>query len=549
MLRAWRLEHRPGSNRLKVCWKCGADVADGHRFCMQCGADQTRPAGGADPLVGRTLANKYRIEAPIGSGAMGTIYRAEQMALAKTIVIKVLHKHLMGDQELLQRFEREARAASRLNHPNCVQIIDFGSLPDGALYIAMEFIAGIDLADLIEREYPIDHLRVVRIAKQICIALDEAHANGVLHRDLKPENIMLEDRRNSPDHVKVVDFGIAKLDEANPDSKRAFQTRAGIVCGTPEYMSPEQARGERLDARSDIYALGVLLYHVVTDRLPFEGQSPIETVTMHLSEAPLPPQQHRPDLPEPFAALILTMLAKNREHRPPSAMDVHAELERIERELLLLAVQTDGQSSGDKTAVDIRPISALIDLIDLQATTGQGSGSVSIKDTVPDRPRGPPPAPPRTLSGMKASSPAPDPQSNRTDELDRDAVTHLGARPVRPRRQVGPGRPPTGEHLQELDTVMETEAIRASSKLPDRNPSSVVVRRSGRDTPAGPVSTLSVMPARTDGGPDATLAQSSITHQALPNPDEALRTRTGLWVVVGLLLTGGVVAAILVATS
>ncbi len=549
MLSQRRLEHRRGSNRLKVCWKCGADVADGHRFCMQCGADQTRPAGGADPLVGRTLANKYRIEAPIGSGAMGTIYRAEQIALAKTIVIKVLHKHLMGNQELLQRFEREAQAASRLNHPNCVQIIDFGSLPDGALYIAMEFIAGIDLADLIEREYPIDHLRVVRIAKQICIALDEAHANGVLHRDLKPENIMLEDRRNSPDHVKVVDFGIAKLDEANPGSRRAFQTRAGIVCGTPEYMSPEQARGEKLDARSDIYALGVLLYHVVTDRLPFEGQNPIETVTMHLTEVPVPPQQHRPDLPEPFAALILTMLAKNREHRPSSAMDVHAELERIERELLILAAQTDGPSSGDKTAVDIRPISALIDLIDLGSSAGRGSASLSLKDKAPERPRNPPPAAPRTLSTMKAAPTAPDPQSSTTDELEREAVTRLGSRPVRSRRQVGPPRQATGEHLQELETVMETEAIRASAKVPDRGPSSVVVRRGARDTPAEPVSTLSVMPARTDTGPDATLTRDSTTHQGLPNPEEALRTSSGRWIVLGLVLTGAVVAAILLATT
>ncbi|HRE92296.1 MAG TPA: serine/threonine-protein kinase, partial [Myxococcota bacterium] len=268
-----------------------------HRFCLNCGSDTTREPA-KDPLLGQTLVGKYLIQESIGSGAMGTIYKAEQTALGKTVVIKVLHKHLLSDPELIQRFHREARAASRLNHPNCVQIMDFGTLEDGALYISMEYIHGIDLATLLEREYPVDHRRLISIMKQVMMALDEAHANGVLHRDLKPENIMIEDRRTAKDHVKVVDFGIAKLEENNPNSKRSFQTRTGIVCGTPEYMSPEQARGQKLDARSDLYAIGVMLYHMVTDRLPFEAGSPIEVVTKHISEPPVPPRMYRDDLPE-----------------------------------------------------------------------------------------------------------------------------------------------------------------------------------------------------------------------------------------------------------
>lgn len=554
---------------MKVCWKCGANVADGHRFCMQCGSDQTRAVGGADPLIGRVLVNKYRIDASIGSGAMGTIYRAEQLALGKTIVIKVLHRHLMGDNELLQRFEREAKAASRLNHPNCVQIIDFGSLPDGALYIAMEFIAGIDLADLIEREFPIAHLRVIRIAKQICIALDEAHANGVLHRDLKPENIMLEDRRNAPDHVKVVDFGIAKLDEAQPGSRRAFQTRAGIVCGTPEYMSPEQARGEKLDSRSDLYALGVLLFHVVTDRLPFEGSSPIETVTKHISETPVHPMAHRTDLPEAFDALIMTLLAKNREQRPASAMDVHAELERLEREILLTEAQHNGSLANDKTVVDIRPISALIDLIDLTMPEKRaipvelkGSSTNVMPAHVP-APRTlstmPAPSSPTSTPAARAPKPAPRPpapveeiQGSPTDQLDRDAVTHLGDRPSRPARgasAVGviPARPRSNDE-QETDTVMENVALDASSA--NRGPASALLKRGQLRDISGQSSTvLSNSTTRGEAPkPDLELGRDNITYQALHHAEGTTTSRSLLWIGIGVIIAAGAITAIILAT-
>jgi len=346
---------------VRACWKCDVPVPETYRYCLACGSDtEAADRAGADPMLGRTIVEKFRIEETLGGGAMGTIYRADQIALGKPVVIKLLHPHLLSDTELVQRFQREARAASRLNQPNCVQIIDFGQTEHGALYIAMEYIPGDDLATLLEREYPIDHRRLIHITKQVCLALDEAHANGVLHRDLKPENIMVTSRRNEPDFVKVVDFGIAKLDENNPNSKRSFKTRTGIVCGTPEYMSPEQARGKPLDARSDIYALGVTLYHMVADRLPFDAPSPIEIVTKHLSEDPVPPREYRRDLPETFERLIMTMLAKDREKRPTAVMDVHAELDRIDRELAIARREAvEEPRRDDATRVDFHPSAAL----------------------------------------------------------------------------------------------------------------------------------------------------------------------------------------------
>jgi serine/threonine protein kinase len=372
---------------VKSCWKCGSSVPETYRYCLACGADvDAGPKTVRDPWIGRSIASKYRLEEVIGSGAMGTIYKAEQVALGKQIVIKLLHRHLLGDPELTQRFEREARAASRLNHPNCVQIIDFGQTEDGSLYIAMEYIPGDDLATLLERQFPIDLRRLVHIFKQVCLALDEAHANGVLHRDLKPENIMVADRRNEPDFVKVVDFGIAKLEDNNPNSRRSFQTRTGIVCGTPEYMSPEQARGKDLDPRSDIYALGVALYHLVTDRLPFDAPSPIEIVTKHLTEDPIPPRQLQPYLPPSFERLILAMMDKDREKRPSSVMDVYAELERIDRDLAVeRREQVEQKTHDDATLIDYHP-SELIRAAILDATANSAREDATRETTAhPER--------------------------------------------------------------------------------------------------------------------------------------------------------------------
>jgi serine/threonine-protein kinase len=286
-----------------------------------------------DPFPGRLIAGNFRIERLIGQGAMGNVYKAEQISLGKAVAVKVLHAHLMDDEKLVGRFKREAKSASKLNHPNSIQIIDSGQDKDGTLYIAMELLDGRDLAQVIRDEFPLSLPRVVRIMTQVMSALDEAHAHGVIHRDLKPSNIMLIERRGEKDFVKVCDFGIAKATSADgkDDDRQQMLTIQGLVCGTPEYMSPEQARAEVLDGRADLYSAAIILYQLVTGDIPFKADSPMGIVSRHLAETPVRPSERRPDLPIPKAIdeLILRGMEKDRQRRFVTAVDFRAALEAI----------------------------------------------------------------------------------------------------------------------------------------------------------------------------------------------------------------------------
>jgi tRNA A-37 threonylcarbamoyl transferase component Bud32 len=313
---------------VKLCPACRVENPPDSRFCQNCGAAIFDVgAAPADPYLGRIFQQKFLIQSVLGQGAMGRVYLAEHVALGKAVCIKILHPHLSGDESLARRFHREARAASKLSHPNSIAIIDFGQAEDGTLFIAMEYLPGRDLRRVIREEFPIPPQRIVKILGQVLSALEEAHAQGVIHRDLKPENIMISETRTEKDLVKVLDFGIAKIQEPGPEG--GTLTVAGLVCGTPEYMAPEQARGDPLDARVDLYAVGVILYQMLTGELPFKAESALATVTKHLTEEPIPPRERRPDLtidPE-LEAICLQAMSKDREKRFASAATMKAALE------------------------------------------------------------------------------------------------------------------------------------------------------------------------------------------------------------------------------
>jgi hypothetical protein len=300
-----------------ACPSCARPVQPGSRACAVCGTSLFPRGAKRDPLVGQVVAGRFLVEELVGTGGMGKVYKARHLSLDRSVCIKLLKPALLEDPTLVGRFEREAKAASRLNHPNVIQVIDFGRTEDGGLYIAMEYVPGKDLRSVLRDEWPLDEARLCNIIAQVLSALGEAHAHNVIHRDLKPENIMVEPRRGEADFVKVLDFGIAKI----LDSELPGLTRADVVCGTPQYMAPEQATGSQLDNRCDLYAVGVILYQLATGQLPFDGPNSMDVLNKHVNDLPMPPRQRQPNAPisEAMEKLILRALEKDPMDRPQTA--------------------------------------------------------------------------------------------------------------------------------------------------------------------------------------------------------------------------------------
>jgi eukaryotic-like serine/threonine-protein kinase len=276
------------------------------------------------------VAGRFKLEEVIGQGGMGKVYRARHLDLDRMVCLKMLRPALLEDLTVVGRFEREAKAASRLNHANSIQVLDFGrNESDGALFIAMEYVQGKDLRVVLRDEWPLPEERLCNIMAQVLAALGEAHAHKVVHRDLKPENIMVE-RRTDGDFVTVLDFGIAKI----LDSDLPGLTRSDVVCGTPQYMAPEQATGTQLDARCDLYSVGVILYQMATGVLPFDGPSSMEVLTRHVNDLPVPPRERAPSAPisPAMEALILRALEKDPGARPQTADDFRQLLLAVPRQ-------------------------------------------------------------------------------------------------------------------------------------------------------------------------------------------------------------------------
>ncbi|HEX7700594.1 MAG TPA: serine/threonine-protein kinase [Kofleriaceae bacterium] len=274
-----------------------------------------------DPLINSILMGRYTILKKLGEGGMGAVYLATHNILEKQVALKVLHGEFARKPDLVERFMQEAKAASRIRHENVIDISDFGATPEGLVFFAMELLKGHDLHDEVARARVAGNLlpwsRTKRIFLQICGALSAAHAKGIVHRDLKPENIFLIDFAGEPDFVKLLDFGIAKLTEASEEGGRKL-TKTGMLFGTPEYMSPEQARGENVDHRVDVYAMGCILFQLVTNRVPFEADNFMGVLSMHLTE---PPPSIAPEVfdqigaPRQLAAVIDRALDKDRNAR------------------------------------------------------------------------------------------------------------------------------------------------------------------------------------------------------------------------------------------
>ncbi len=300
----------------KICPTCGTEYPLSERFCPRDGTALRSAAAGAD-LLGSVVADRYHILKKLGEGGMGTVYLAEHVKMGRKSALKVMNPGMNTDPDAIARFNREASNASRLSHPNICGIYDFGETPDGLIYLAMEFIEGESLSSLIEKGGVLPPARSASIIHQTSDALQVAHDAGIVHRDLKPDNIMVARNRDGTDLVKVVDFGIAKA--SSSDAQKV--TKTGLVVGTPEYMSPEQLAGDKLDGRSDIYSLGLVAFNCLTGGLPFASESAQEAMIMRLTDKPRSLAEVKPDFEWP-ATLQATMdkaLARDANERYQNA--------------------------------------------------------------------------------------------------------------------------------------------------------------------------------------------------------------------------------------
>ena len=334
-----------------ICPRCRASYEANERYCIKDAASLVERTD-FDRI--NTTVGSYRLHNILGRGGMGTVYRGEHVYIGKPVAVKILHERFARNEDSVHRFLREARAASSINHPNIADVTDFGPTAEGSVYFVMEYIEGEGLEDIIAREGPLALHRAINIVIQMSSALGRAHEQGIVHRDLKPDNVILAKRQGrreliravgpgddgamrfsiepeqTYDFVKLLDFGIALVQDPRSDAHEAAMAASGTICGTPEYMSPEAARGGAIDGRADIYSLGVIFYDMLTASVPFQAESPMETLQLHLHQAAQPPRQRRPDaeITEAAEQLILRAIEKRPEDRHQTMDELREDLKR-----------------------------------------------------------------------------------------------------------------------------------------------------------------------------------------------------------------------------
>ena len=306
----------------KVCPQCGGEYETGDRFCPKDGSP-LRPKSGGDPLVGRVIADRYLVLALLGEGGMGRVYLAEHVKMNRQCAIKVMNPTLVNDTESSQRFAREASSAARILHPNVAAVFDYGE-SDKIVYLVMEYVDGESLSTILEATGALEPRRAIELARQIADGLAAAHELGIVHRDLKPDNVIVARNKSGKEIPKIVDFGIAKAVSETPQDSL---TRSGLVIGTPEFMSPEQLLGDPLDARSDIYSLGCILYQMLTGKPAFEAESREQMIRRRLHEPPPHIREIVPNLPRRLDTLIVHMLARSPNDRLATAAEAREALD------------------------------------------------------------------------------------------------------------------------------------------------------------------------------------------------------------------------------
>ncbi|HVV81610.1 MAG TPA: serine/threonine-protein kinase [Kofleriaceae bacterium] len=412
-------------------------------------------------LIGTTLLGRYTIHRKIGQGGMGVVYEATHTLIGKRVAVKVLLDKYARKEQIVARLEQEARLASAIGHEHIIDITDFGQTDDGRTFVVMEFLEGESLAEILAREGPLPEERILAVAIQVAGALGAAHAKGIVHRDVKPENVFVL-RRKDRDFVKVVDFGISKSLRASDghDEESPRLTQTGMVLGTPLYMSPEQARGdEELDARIDVYALGVIMYEIATGRVPFTGANYLSIISQVLNEEPKPPRALRPDLSDEVEAIILKAIEKDRDRRYQSTEEMLADLTALHDDPTHSTQRARisgprrsrlARGSNLRLAAWIAVVSAIVAGVAITVTLLAGGGparrKVAAAAVVPID-AGPPPPPPID------AAPAPPPMAKITIE-----TVPPGAMLYEGNRELGPA-PYDGEWPLEEETIHLVAAI------------------------------------------------------------------------------------------